>query len=300
MKEWRQRGRFTAGLAALFLLGVLPCQPASADQNAGLRVFTAGNSFHAWYIAPILQDIAVRAGIKGHVIVGVSKIGGSRAIQHWDVPDDRNEAKAALRAGKVDVLTLACMLQPDEGIDKFAELALAHNRNARVILQEFWIPWDRFEWPFLGDPQSVDFDAATASKLHALHDPYFKAMDEYVSALNRRLGQQVVFVAPVGQAVVALRERIIAGKMPAIERQSELFTDKLGHPQPPVEALAAYCFFSIIYHRTPVGLPMPAVLAEAENPQWRSESLNRALQEIAWEAVAGHPLSGVRPAIPRD
>jgi len=82
--------------------------------TAGQRVFTAGNSFHAWYIAPILQDIATNAGCRGHEIVGVSKIGGSRAIQHWDVPEERNEAKAALRAGRVDVLTLACMLHPDE------------------------------------------------------------------------------------------------------------------------------------------------------------------------------------------
>lgn len=116
---------------------VVAADSAPAPLTTGQRVFTAGNSFHAWYIAPILQDLADRAGIKGHVIVGVSKIGGSRAIQHWEIPDAQNEAKAALGAGKVDVLTLACMLQPDEGIDKFAELALAHNANARVVLQEF-------------------------------------------------------------------------------------------------------------------------------------------------------------------
>jgi hypothetical protein len=259
-------------------------------------VFTAGNSFHAWYIAPVLQDIAERAGISGHVVVGISKIGGSQAIQHWDIPDERNEAKAALREGRIDVLTLACMLHPDEGIDRFAELAFAHNRNVRVVLQEFWIPWDKFEWPFQGDPASVDFDAATPDSLHALHEPYFKEMDAYVTDLNARLGQQVVLIAPVGQAVVALRERVIAGEMPGIKRQSELFTDKLGHPQPPIEALAAYCYFAVLYRRTPVGLPLPAVLAGAENPRWRNSELNRALQEIAWEAVVRHPLSGVKPA----
>ncbi|MGC3957695.1 MAG: hypothetical protein QM813_07020 [Verrucomicrobiota bacterium] len=201
--------------------------------TAGQRVFTAGNSFHAWYIAPILQDVATNAGFSAHSIVGVSKIGGSRAIQHWDVPEEKNEAKAALRAGRVDVLTLACMLHPDEGIDKFAGLAVTNNSNARVVLQEFWIPWDKFEWPFQGKESDVDFDAATSAKLRALHEPYFKEMDAYVTALNTRLGKPVVFVAPVGQAVVALREKIIAGEVPGIAKQSELFTDKLGIPIPP-------------------------------------------------------------------
>jgi len=266
----------------------------SVPITTGQRVFTAGNSFHAWYIAPILQDIAASAGIRGHEIVGVSRIGGSQAIQHWDVPEDKNHAKAALRAGEVDVLTLACMLQPDEGIDRFAELASQHNRDARVVLQEFWIPWDKFEWPYQGDPRSVDFDAATAGSLRSLHEPYFKTMDSYVTALNTRLGRQIVFIAPVGQAVVTLRERILAGQIPGIEKQSQLFTDKLGHPQPPVEALAAYCFFAVIYRQNPVGLPMPSILADSENPQWRNEELNRVLQQIAWDVVTRHPLSGVK------
>ena len=260
--------------------------------TTGQRVFTAGNSFHAWFIAPILQDLANGAGLKGHEMVGVSKIGGSRAIQHWEVSEEKNEAKAALRAGKVDVLTLACMLQPDDGIDKFAELALAHNPDVRVVLQEFWIPWDKFEWPYQGKESDVNFDTATTNKLETLHQPYFKTMNDYVIALNARLGKPVVFIAPVGQTVVALRERIMAGQVPGIEKQSELFTDKLGHPQPPIEALAAYCNFAVIYRRSPVGMPMPAVLAKANDPKWRNEKLNRLLQEIAWDAVTRHPLSG--------
>jgi len=258
----------------------------------GERVFTCGNSFHAWFIAPILKDMAQGAGIQGHEIVGVSKIGGSQAIQHWDVPAEKNEAKAALRAGQVDVLTLACMLQPDEGIAKFAEFGLEHNPNLRISLQEFWIPWDKFEWPFKGNPDSVDFNAATAAGLRELHAPYFKAMDEHVIALNARLGKPVVFVAPVGQAVIALREKIITGQVPGIAQQSDLFTDKLGHPHPPLQALVAYVHFAVIYRRTPVGLPLPAILAKANQPQW-NDSLNRLLQAIAWDAVRQHPLSGV-------
>jgi hypothetical protein len=269
-----------------------PLQAASPITK-GQRVFTAGNSFHAWFVAPILKNMADSAGISGHEIVGESKIGGSRAIQHWDMPDDQNQAKTALKAGEVDVLTLACMLQPDEGIDKFAELGFANNPDFRVSLQEFWIPWDKFEWPFTGDENSVNFDAATPQMLETLHRPYFKAMDDYVVALNKKLGKQVVFVAPVGQAVVAFREKVIAGKVPGIKKQSELFTDKLGHPQPPLEALVAYCHFAVIYRRSPVGLPLPDVLKNSQNPNWKTTALNRVIQETAWDAVRHHPLSGV-------
>ncbi|MDB6133689.1 MAG: hypothetical protein JWM59_1932 [Verrucomicrobiales bacterium] len=261
----------------------------------GQRVFTVGNSFHAWFIAPILQDLAEKAGIKNHIIVGVSKIGGSKAIQHWDIPDDKNEAKAALRAGKVDVLTLASMLHPDEdeGIAKFAELASAHNPGARVILQEFWLPWDRFEWPLQGNEADVDPEAATVPMLEALHAPYFAAMDAYVRALNEKLGRPVVYIAPVGQCVVELREKLIAGQAPGLSKQAELFTDKLGHPQAAIEALSAYCNFAIIYRRSPVGLPMPEVLAKAGDPKWRNPELNRLLQEIAWRQLTKHPLTGL-------
>jgi hypothetical protein len=274
--------------------GTSPDRPSAGAIAQGQRVFTCGHSFHAFFIAPILQDMARAAGIKEHAIVGVSKIGASKAIQHWDVPDEKNEAKAALRAGKVDVLTLSCLLHPDPGIDRFAELAFANNPKVRVSLQESWMPFEKYEWPFTGDPAAVNFDAATAESLRALHEAYFKEMDAFVNALNARLGRTVVFVSPAGQAVVALRAKVIAGKVPGIEKQSELFSDKLGHPREPLQALVAYTQFAVIYRRSPVGLPVPSVLAQSRNPNWKTDALNRILQETAWEAVTQHPLSGVK------
>ena len=114
-----------------------------------------------------------------------------------------------------------------------------------------------------------------------------------MEGLDKQLGKQVVFVVPAGQAVVALREKIHAGKAPGLKSQEELFSDPIGHARPPLQALVAYCQFAVIYRRSPVGLPMPAVLKNANNPTW-GEDLNRLLQELAWEAVVQHPLSGVK------
>jgi hypothetical protein len=57
-------------------------------------------------------------------------------------------------------------------------------------------------------------------------------------------------------------------------------------------ALAAYCHYAVIYRKSPVGLPPPAGLRKGDD----AESLNRLLQEVAWDAVTHHPLSGVRVA----
>ena len=69
---------------------------------------------------------------------------------------------------------------------------------------------------------------------------------------------------PVGQAVVALREKILDGKAPGLKKQSDLFTDAIGHAKPPIVVLSGYCHYALIYRRSPVGLPVPAVLGKGE------------------------------------
>lgn len=258
----------------------------------GQRVFTCGHSFHVW-VADLLAEIAGEAGFADHRVVGISSIGASCAIQHWDVPEEQNEARQALRAGGVDVLTLSCMTQADDGIGQFAKLAVEHNPTVRVTLQELWLPEDRFPFDPANRVRSTpdEFNDATMADLLEPHAAYFTMMEDYVRALNAELGRQTVFVVPDAQATLALRERIIAGTVPGLEKQSDLFTDAWGHPTPPLKALSGYCHFAVIYRQNPLGLPLPAMLAE--NPRW-DEALNRLLQQLAWESVAQHPLAGIR------
>jgi hypothetical protein len=115
-------------------------------------------------------------------------------------------------------------------------------------------------------------------------------MDEHVAELNKKYNTTAVRVAPVGQAVLKLREKIIAGEVPGLKEQNDLFSDPIGHAKTPLQALVAYCYYALIYEKSPVGLPVPAVLGNAKENQM----LNRLLQEIAWEAVTSHPQSGVQ------
>lgn len=279
---------------------VLLAGHASAQQSGklaepitkGQRVFTCGHSFHVW-VPAIMADLARKAGIADHVQVGLSSIGGSRTIQHWDIPEEKNKAKEALRSGKVDVLTLSPIFLPDPGVENFVNLAVANNKDIRVVVQPIWLRWDIYE-PTMKRPEKVDHDAITGEELRKRHAEHFEKMDAHVRDLNKKLGRTVVYIAPAPQALIALREKIISGQAPGLKRQEDLFTDALGHGKAPLKAIVSYVDFATVYRRNPIGLPVPAILKEAKLGD-QEESLNRLLQELAWDAVVQHPLSGVRP-----
>ncbi len=268
-----------------------PVEKPAEPITTGQRVFTCGHSFHVW-VPGIMADLCKKAEIPNHVQVGLSSIGGSRVIQHWDVAEEKNKAKEALKTGKVDVLTLSPIFLPDAGIENFTTLALEHNKDIRVVVQPIWLRWDVYE-PTTKRPEKVDHNAITGEELRKRHAEYFKSVDEFVRALNTKLGKTVLFIAPAPQAVIALREKIIAGEAPGLKAQEDLFSDALGHGKPPLQALVAYCNYAVVYRRSPVGLPAPEILKQAKLGDQEAK-LNRLLQELAWEAVTTHPLSGVR------
>ncbi|MGE0610179.1 MAG: hypothetical protein AB7O62_24015 [Pirellulales bacterium] len=259
--------------------------------TAGQRVFTCGHSFHVW-VPGIVADLCQLAKIPDHAQLGVSSIGGSRVIQHWDIPTDKNKAKEALQTGNVDVLTLSPIFLPDAGIDNFTTLALEHNKDIRVIVQPIWLRWDIYE-PTTKRPDKVDHNAITGEELRERHAGHFQAIDAHILELNQKYGKTVLYVAPAPQALIALREKIIAREAPGLQSQEDLFTDELGHGKPPLMALVAYVNYATIYRRSPVGLPVPAILKQAKLGD-QQEALNDLLQELAWDAVREHPLSGLQ------
>ncbi len=268
------------------LLPVFAAEPI----DKGQRVFSAGHSFHV-FMPKMLAELAKAAKIPDHQQAGLSSIGGSYVYQHWNVADEKNTLKTALRAGHVDVLTLSPIYLPDDGIENFAKLGLEHRPDIRVTIQEFWLPFDVFDVNYKKKrPELVDRNARTVAELRSINEPYYKSMDDHVRALNQKFGKNVVLVVPVGQASLALRAKIIAGEAPGLKQQNDLFTDAIGHATPPLQWLTAYCHFAVIYRRSPEGLPCPAALSK----QADGEALNRLLQKLAWDAVKAHPLSGVQ------
>jgi len=279
-----------------------PTQPIAKGQT----IFACHHSLYA-AIPPILTEVAKAGGYPDQVTVGDNMIGGSKARQHWYAPDP-NQAKIALIGGKLDVLILTPLYLPDDGVELFAQLGFAHNPNIRVLLMEPWLPWDVYnpttyvsdykpipgEPAFMPRPAKVDHNAATVDGLQKMHEYFFRMWDAKVNAVNAGLGKQVIYVVPAGQAEIALRGKIIAGQAPGLKVQEDLFADELGHPKPPLQVLETYCFYAAIYRKSPVGLPVPSELANAGISADQVGPLNTLLQQLAWDAVTHHPLSGVR------
>ena len=282
-----------------FAICVLPCvggDPSVAVPPGGQRVFVTAHSFHI-FVAERLAPLAKAAGITGHELVGKQMLGASRVRQHWDLADRMNPAKKSLIAGDVDVLTMSPnWMVPDDGIALFTELGLKHNPQLRGLVQISWPAFDYWEPvgnPALWNParkinHNEERDARSLDGPRAAIAGVTAVIEKQVAALNAKYGRDVIHVVPVGDAVLRLRERVAAGTVPGIRRQSELFTDPIGHVNAPVIALATYCNFACIYGRTPVGLDDGDRDLDRIDPKLRT-----VLQEIAWDTVTSHSMSGV-------
>jgi hypothetical protein len=267
----------------MLMLVALVAAPTLADnapKHAGQRVFYTGHSFHM-FVPPRVEQLVKSAGIEGHKLVGTQGIGGSRVIQHWDLADEKNKAKPALAGGEVDVFTMAAHVQiPDEGITKFTELGLAHNPKLRLLVQASWYPFDcPGEKRITNNHQR---DEAKVADLQAAIDEWRTKLEAQVDELNKQHGKSAVFIVPVGDAVVKLRRLVIDGKYPGVVKQSELFTDPIGHGGPHIQALASYCNFAAIYRMSPVG----------HNLAGLTDEQNAILQSIAWETVSQYSYAG--------
>lgn len=272
-------------------------RPSAADAPpAGQRVFVAGHSFHV-PIAPILAQIAKSAGIKSHEAVGQQFIGGSTVTQHWNLPDSKDKARKAIKAGTVDVLTLSPhLLIPDDAIDKYTALLLEHSPTGRVTIQCSWMPKDGklIDLSF----HNVNRDQTDLVELDKIGQAYLTKLRAQATAINDRYektaNHQVAFLVPVADAIGHLRAKVAKGEVPGVAKQAALFRDDLGHGTEVIYVLNAYCHYAVIYGRSPTGLPVPDALTKGTLSGDQAGKVNRILQEIAWDAVLAEPMSGVK------
>ncbi|HET9949638.1 MAG TPA: hypothetical protein VFQ22_11995 [Longimicrobiales bacterium] len=302
-------------LLAAAALGAAPA-PALAQIVArpiveGQKSVMATHSFNV-FIGPNLRTgepgplaaLAAEAELEGHEALAVQMIGGSTPMQHWnegDGDDTKNRAKVALRAGGVDVLTMSPnAIMPEEGIDLFADFLMETNPEARLLVQHSWSAWDGHGLtPSVGGNGAPDFsnedrDEATLETIQgwidAAHAPggYLERMRAQLQAINERSGHTMAYVVPSATAVYRLRQEVLHGNVPGIERQSQLFVDPIGHPARPVVNLVTYVWFIVMYRQPASGL---TALVDPGDPT--SAERERLLQQIAWETVLEEPMSGL-------
>ncbi|MFT3880068.1 MAG: hypothetical protein QM703_10470 [Gemmatales bacterium] len=281
-------------LALMILVGITaPIHSQPTDPPKGLRVYYASHS-GMWFVPEPLGELAEAAKVKGHQFVGLQKIGASRTLQHWNLAEDKNQAKKALKTGQVDVFVMSPIQFPDEGVENFVKLGLQHNPKMRFLVQITWGGGDIDNQDFPKGAFGFVNREKTLDQLAQLYARNIKAAEAQADAIDQKYGggKKVLFLVPSAQALVALRTRIARQEVPGLTKQGELFTDALSHPSAPLEALNTYLHYAVLYDRSPVGLPMLGLLKQAKRPAW-DEKFNRSLQELAWETAGKYPYSGV-------
>ena len=268
-------------------LGLASFASSAADSiPEGLRMFYCSHSL-MWDTPAPVAELAKDYGITNHVLVGLERMGFSTTLQHWQRPDAQNESKKALLTGKVDDFLMSPMEIPDEGISNFVKLGLLNNPDMRFFVQNNWTAFNQDgqkQHQGLAVMNQVNWDATTVDTLKGLDITYEKAFEDQVEKINQAFGHTVLYIIPTSQAETAFRIKIAQNEIPGIDKQSQIFKDKIGHPAAPLITLNAYVHFATVYGRSPIGLPMPSILKNANNPKW-DDALNKTLQEIAWKAV---------------
>ena len=274
---------------------------ATPTATAGKKVYFVGHSFHMFIVRPLIT-LAKEAGIKGHWAEGWDMIGGSTPSQHWDRNGDENEPKRALRTGNVDVLTLASnVIIPEPAIDKFADLAVEHNPDIRVLVQRSWgdqgtglIMRARHGGQQV-DPSTIptneDRDKATLDDLAGYrrsNEAPSEALRTQLRGINERHGRTLAYMVPVGEGVFRLRELVLRGELPGVTRQSELFRDALGHATQPTMDLVSYMWLGALYGVDPKG---SVALVDPDDPT--APAQHAVLQDLAWQCLLDEPMSGV-------
>jgi hypothetical protein len=279
-------------------------KPEATGKPTGMRVFYASHSL-MWDMPPVLAQEAEAYGINGHTIVGHQRIGVSRTMQHWNMADEKNEAKKALKEGKVDVFVTSCLVHPDEGITNFVKLGLENNPNMKFLMQISWTGFaftdnDQFnkgggKGGFGKGGYRTPADNKPPEELAKINAIDIKNAEEQAKKLNEQFGQgkTIVFLVPTSQAHNALRALIYKKEMPGMTDQQEMFSDTIGHPTAAVVTLNSYLHFAVLYKQSPVGLPLPSYLKNTKKGPAGDEKMNRKLQELAWEVVCNYPYSGV-------
>lgn len=115
----------------------------------------------------------------------------------------------------------------------------------------------------------------------------------------REMYPDKVFILPTSDAMTLAAKYYIRGELPGVEgihkviggKERSLWKDQLGHLGPGFDRLEGYVFYATLYGKSPE-------LIEGEidfggNRGYPGPELDKMFRKIAWEAVTGHPLSGV-------
>ncbi len=173
------------------------------------------------------------------------------------------------------------------------DFCLKYNPDMKFFLSDAWPQLYQLK----EIPKSEDF--FTAEVIDRMGKERVAGYTKHVATLRAKYGERI-FIMPTSDAMVLAAKRQLRGELPGIEglhkavggKERSLWRDQLGHLGPGFDRLEGYVFYATIYGRSPELIKTP--IRFTDKGGFPSPELDAIFRKIAWQAVIGNPLSGVR------
>lgn len=276
----------------LSILTVLLLNFAAYSQQT-LRVYHVGNSVTDAINYKALSQLA-QSGGHNHIF-GRHMIPGAGLSWIWQHPNDGfseepfGHYRNALTNYQWDVLTLQPFdrqLDGEEGdvimAKNYIDLALPKSPNLRIYVYS--------RWPRRNGDGSLDFEQKWLRKYTGGYDgteetkEYFEKLVLELRKAYPNIQKQILMV-PVGDVLYELDQRMKSGQVPGYSSITQVYADGI-HFNDVGSYIVGSTFYATLYQENSKGLR--AFPYNINNPQ-----LARIIQDVVWEVVSTHPLSGV-------
>jgi len=173
------------------------------------------------------------------------------------------------------------------------DFCLQHNPEMKFYLSDAWPQLYQ-----LGEnPKSEAFFSADVFDRMGAER---RTMSNTTSDVLREKYPGKVFVLPTSDAMVLAAKAYLRGELPGIEgvhkvigkKERSLWIDQLGHIGPGFERLEGYVFYATLYRESPERIKED--IQFGGDGTFPSPALDQMFRKIAWQAVIGHPASGVK------
>jgi len=269
--------------------------------DTGLRVYHLGHSLVGRDIPVMLDQLAGR----GHS--HNSQLGwGTPLKAHWEPGEEifgfetendhpaYRDAKEALDSGDYDAVVFTEMVEIKDAIkyhgspdylSRWADLTRKGNPNARLYLYETW--------------HNTDDPAGWLTRIDEDLTRYWE--DEVLlPAMARTDPVKPIYVIPAGQVMARFVREVetrggvdnIADRYGLFARQADGTPDTI-HLNDLGAYLTSLTHYAVLYHATPVGLPIELQRADGTKADAPGPEAARLMQDVVWQVVTSYPKTGV-------
>jgi len=264
--------------------------PKASPRPVGLRLVGNGRSWYTENCEPLCKA----AGITGH---------------RKNRPAETVESLTPLlENGEIDAYVW-CHSSGGPVIGKLLpvllELGPQHNPHFHgIYVQVPWLVHDGRDDANKFSKTNDEYNQTNLAEMQIKLEKVRMEHEIWADAINAKAGKRIVFLVPLGDAMLEVRKMIAAGKFPGVTKQSGkisdasnapgqlpssvLAGDNMPHPGDLARLLGNYMHFAAIYGMSPEGLPW-------ENGYGFNAEQNKILEKLAWDMISRYPYAAISP-----